>query len=433
MRFIMSKSLIFFVLFCSILWAKPKSTRALDPELQKTRQELERIQNELEVQKKTFEKIRKNESNLLENLQLTDQQLQKTQNALLEIDANSQVVEKNVKLSEHILDSLKQSIQTQKKFLALRIKTLYVQGQKDRATHILMFLEQKKGQVPLLYWTKLFAKDQQLIFALQKTIGEKQKHTEFYQGRLNELLAVKTIKSKEQMNFDLEKKNQENRLNSVRMDKELQEKALDEYEDQQNQMSSLLKTLQIQKEKEERLALKKAQTEKPKNTRKKFEKPKSKVQSKVHSKEEPEDQNDEPETAVAVKEKSSDNGKCWPIHGRINDNYGKVQSRIEGITMMNNFITIAGQMGEPVRSAAEGTVVHIDGDFFKRGKGLIIQSSRGELFSYAHLKRVNVQVGQSIQSCQVIGTVGDEGSYNGPQLYFQIYQKNPIQWLKNAQ
>jgi len=105
-------------------------------------------------------------------------------------------------------------------------------------------------------------------------------------------------------------------------------------------------------------------------------------------------------------------------------------------TMTKNLgIEIRTNRGDPIKAAASGKVVavtHIGG----RGRAVIIEHGDALYTVYGHMRSIDVQEGQEVRYCQVIGEAGDEESLNGPKLYFQVSQGihtiDPVDWLKGS-
>lgn len=62
------------------------------------------------------------------------------------------------------------------------------------------------------------------------------------------------------------------------------------------------------------------------------------------------------------------------------------------------------------------------------GNGVILRDGANNLWWYAHMSRVDVQVGQRVARGQTIGAVGSSGNSTGPHLHFEIHPrgKRPI-------
>jgi murein DD-endopeptidase MepM/ murein hydrolase activator NlpD len=93
-------------------------------------------------------------------------------------------------------------------------------------------------------------------------------------------------------------------------------------------------------------------------------------------------------------------------------------------------------VGTPVKAALGGTVVTIyaGGGFnFGWGNDIVVAHSNGLSTRYAHLSRVNVSVGQTVEQGQIIGVSGNTGRSTGPHLHFETIvngtPKNPLNYL----
>ena len=107
----------------------------------------------------------------------------------------------------------------------------------------------------------------------------------------------------------------------------------------------------------------------------------------------------------------------WPIKGVITSRFGN-RTPTEIVTANHKGLDIAGNMGDNIVSAMDGTVVQYseEGDY---GKHLRIQS--GEILTlYAHCSELLVQEGGTVKQGDVIAKVGATGRATGPHLHFEI-------------
>ena len=107
----------------------------------------------------------------------------------------------------------------------------------------------------------------------------------------------------------------------------------------------------------------------------------------------------------------------WPIKGVITSRFGN-RTPTEIVTANHKGLDIAGNMGDNIVSAMDGTVVQYseEGDY---GKHLRIQS--GEVLTlYAHCSELLVQEGSTVKQGDVIAKVGATGRATGPHLHFEI-------------
>jgi murein DD-endopeptidase MepM/ murein hydrolase activator NlpD len=75
--------------------------------------------------------------------------------------------------------------------------------------------------------------------------------------------------------------------------------------------------------------------------------------------------------------------------------------------------------GTPVRTVGDG-VVEFAGEQNGFGKLVIVKHNNTDQTFYAHLSRINVRSGQSVQQGQNIGAVGATGWATGPHLHFEF-------------
>lgn len=146
-----------------------------------------------------------------------------------------------------------------------------------------------------------------------------------------------------------------------------------------------------------------------------------------------------------------------PHLSRLTSGYGVRPGRRTGAPTYHSGADFAGRTGEPVYAVADGVVevvIHNERPQRTRGYGNIMairHPNEGDVRSvYAHLDRVHVQQGQSVQAGQLIGQVGNTtngkfpgmGSHlhfevrqpsnsGGPPLPgpYRVYNLDPVAWL----
>ena len=93
-------------------------------------------------------------------------------------------------------------------------------------------------------------------------------------------------------------------------------------------------------------------------------------------------------------------------------------------------------MGTPIRCIAEGTVEFVDW-LPGYGKCIIVDHGDGYYSLYAHASSIFPARGAVVRAGDVLGEVGDTGSLNGTQLYFEIRKGkdslDPSAWLSRNQ
>lgn len=138
----------------------------------------------------------------------------------------------------------------------------------------------------------------------------------------------------------------------------------------------------------------------------------------------------------------------WPL---ADYRYG---GNFPGTDVVHTGIDIDAPKGTPVLAAADGEVVWAGyglmyGAYNEKdpyGKAVAIKHPFGwngqRLYTnYAHMDRVDVQVGQEVKAGQQLGLVGETGNVTGPHLHFEVRVKknsffsslNPELWLSPPQ
>ncbi|HWU37104.1 MAG TPA: peptidoglycan DD-metalloendopeptidase family protein, partial [Candidatus Acidoferrum sp.] len=123
----------------------------------------------------------------------------------------------------------------------------------------------------------------------------------------------------------------------------------------------------------------------------------------------------------------------WPAAGPLSSSFGRQEHPRFHTVTFNHGIEIAAAEGKDIVAVAEGSAIYAD--WFKGYGRLIILDHGGGYFTlYAHASELLVRSGESVSRGQVIGKVGETGSLEGPQLYFEVRYKgkpqDPLAWLQ---
>ncbi len=105
----------------------------------------------------------------------------------------------------------------------------------------------------------------------------------------------------------------------------------------------------------------------------------------------------------------------WPVDGPVISTYGpKADGR------SNDGVNIKAAKGAPVRAAENGVVVYSGDELQGYGNLVLIRHADRWMTAYGHLDSVVATKGMTINRGQTIGTVGQTGSVDAPQLHFEI-------------
>jgi murein hydrolase activator len=123
----------------------------------------------------------------------------------------------------------------------------------------------------------------------------------------------------------------------------------------------------------------------------------------------------------------------WPADGRVVAEYGPQVNPRFGTRTFRNGIDIEASEGSNIAAVFPGHVVYTG--WFRGYGNLIIVDHGGEYYTvYAHAADIRVTEGDEVKQGQIIGTVGDTGSLQGPRLYFEVRHEgkpqDPAQWLR---
>ncbi len=122
----------------------------------------------------------------------------------------------------------------------------------------------------------------------------------------------------------------------------------------------------------------------------------------------------------------------WPADGTLASTFGRQENPRFHTVTFNRGIEITAPQGRDIQAVADGSVLYAD--WFKGYGRLIILDHGGGYFTlYAHAAEILVKAGEEVARGRVIGKVGDSGSLEGPQLYFELRYKgkpeDPLVWF----
>jgi lipoprotein NlpD len=116
-------------------------------------------------------------------------------------------------------------------------------------------------------------------------------------------------------------------------------------------------------------------------------------------------------------------GWMWPTNGTLIGRFASNGS-------LNKGIDIAGQLGQPVLAASNGTVVYAGSGLRGYGELVIIKHSDTYVSAYGHNRRLLVREGQQVKVGQNIAEMGSTGT-DRVKLHFEIRrQGKPVDPLK---
>ena len=123
----------------------------------------------------------------------------------------------------------------------------------------------------------------------------------------------------------------------------------------------------------------------------------------------------------------------WPADGKVVGEFGAQVHPRFGTKTFRNGIDIEVAEGTNIVVVYPGHVMYT-GWFRGYGNLIIVDHGHDYYTLYAHAADIRVAEGDDVKQGQIIGTVGDTGSLQGPRLYFEVRHQgkpqDPAQWLR---
>ena len=397
--------------------AAPKKTEA---QIKEQKNALKKLESDLAKKREELVMLETEEKGVLNTISLLDQNLNQTRIYINELSKNETLVQRAVEQLAHDIDSLDQKIHVRREAMKVRIRKLYVSGRYSDAEVLFQLLTREGNPQREAYWVHhVLNEDRVQVETLAAMMAERDEKKRQEEEHLADLGRLREKKAREEKGLVTQMGNQEQMLMSLKHDKAMQRRALQEFERNQKLMLTLIAKLEEKRKREIEAARKAEEARKAEAARR--AKQKKQKEKKIVEK---------PKKTIAGSVKGP---KCMPLEGDIISQYGLQEHPVLHIMTRNLGVEIRGKRGASVRAAAAGTVAmvaEIDG----RGPSVIIEHEGGTYSVYGHLKSIRVQEGKTVRNCEEIGEVGDIASLNGIKLYFQISEGtqtvDPLQWLK---
>jgi septal ring factor EnvC (AmiA/AmiB activator) len=124
-----------------------------------------------------------------------------------------------------------------------------------------------------------------------------------------------------------------------------------------------------------------------------------------------------------------------PVQGEVIAGFGPFRNRRYNVVNFRSGIDIRADRGEPIHAVGQGRVLF--SNWFKGyGNMLILDHGDNYCTVYAHLEELFKEQGSSVEAGEVIATVGDSGSGEGPKLYFEVRHHgkplDPMDWIRRG-
>ncbi len=108
-----------------------------------------------------------------------------------------------------------------------------------------------------------------------------------------------------------------------------------------------------------------------------------------------------------------------PLNGRILNKFGRKRVKEYDSYIVYNGINVMAKKGSQVKAIFDGTVLYT-GELEGYGNLVIIGHGKEFHSLYGHLDNINVSTNRLVKTGEIIGLSGDSGSLEGETLYFEL-------------
>lgn len=116
--------------------------------------------------------------------------------------------------------------------------------------------------------------------------------------------------------------------------------------------------------------------------------------------------------------------------------YGMRLHPVHKIKKMHKGIDFTAPRGTHIQATGDGVIKRVQHKSTGFGNNVIIDHGYGYETLYAHMKRIDVKVGQKVKKGQEIGIVGSTGTSTAPHCHYEVHVKgkavNPINYCMDG-
>ncbi len=118
---------------------------------------------------------------------------------------------------------------------------------------------------------------------------------------------------------------------------------------------------------------------------------------------------------------------------RFMSGFGRRMHPIHKVMKMHKGIDFSAKKGTEIYASGDGKVIKVKNKRTGYGKHVIISHGYGYETLYAHMSKMNVNVGDEVKKGEVIGHVGSTGTSTAPHLHYEVHYMgkavNPIHFV----
>ncbi|HJR00475.1 MAG TPA: peptidoglycan DD-metalloendopeptidase family protein [Methylomirabilota bacterium] len=367
-------------------------------------QDLQQTQKRLHEERQKAAEARKREASVLSELEGIDRRLGDKRQQVVALDTRLRRAQADVGELQGEIGRLQSRRSGQEDVLGRRLRALYkLQVQGGVLPIVLSGADPVEQAVQLRHLTTLASVDARLIREYRVTSEVLADRKSRVEARGREMASLRSEADQERAEFDQEAAKRRALLAKVQSERAYHDRMVGELSEATRRLEAFIRDLQ---EKQRRAVAKVPPPSRPAR----------------------------PAPGDTGPGFASVRGRlAWPADGRVVAEYGPQVNPRFGTKTFRNGIDIEAGEGSNIAAVFPGQVVYTG--WFRGYGNLIIVDHGGEYYTvYAHAADIRVTEGDEVKQGQIIGTVGDTGSLQGPRLYFEVRHEgkpqDPTQWLR---
>lgn len=360
--------------------------------------QLGELARELESVRERRKELEGKESGVLLRLAQSEQELELAEELVQALQKREKRGEDEIERLRRAIAETEQELEERRTVLARRLRGIYLHGN-PHSLEVLLSAEGFGSAFTRLRGLRLVAaRDRDLyvgVRGLRQSLYERQKRLEM---TVAEVSHVRAEAEREEAAIARERRSRQGLLGEVRAEAKTQERLERELEESAAELEALIASLE-RRRRETVAQLEAARTA---------------------------------AQAQAMVFRETPGTLLWPVEGQIISTFGMKTHPKYGTSTRNNGIDIRAPLGTPVRCVGDGSIAYAD-RFLGYGKLIVVEHGGGVYTLYGHLAEISVMVGAPVAKRQILGTVGDTGSLEGPKLHFEVREGgtpvDPLSWL----
>ena len=420
--------LILSSLLCFAIGQTSWSASSLEQRLKDEQQELKQLKGQLKDYRNRLQRTKVRERAVTQELEETNRLLQQKGRDLqtLERQLKTQAEKHAATLRE--MDGLTQQLRARESLLRGRLRALYKQGQLAYLPFLLSATDAHDFVERVRFTARLAQYDAQLLQQHRTNLEALERARRAARDREEQLAKARLRVAAKTEEIEKERLKKDGFLSKIREEQGSYASAVREIEEASARLVALITELEQQRKREAERQRKRElerQAQEQRHRQARLQPPPP------------------PSSPRPLETRDSDaqgsfarlRGRlAWPIEGKLISGYGREKHPTFNTYTFKKGIGIGAPLGSDFRSVEAGDVLYADQ--FKGYGNLLILSHGDSYYSlYAHAAELLVQVGEKVKRAQVVGKIGEGGSFNGPALYFEIRHhgkpENPLEWLTN--